>query len=274
MILARTSLRAFVLHGRLPAPWVDFLRADPICLHPATHTSEIEVSPRSDGLFSMICAWGRRLTGSARALAATLDADMLRLALEDEGSVPHLPACIVRLHGRRLMLVGRAGVHLDPLVVALLARGAAFEGAFLAFLRAEGVAAHLMKPRLHDRQRDALGPPVSLLGSPRLIFHHDQPMSAIDPTFAGAEWRVSKAPIGILAFVERNEGGRAAVAPVRSGDAQSRLMRNVRFPHKPTVHDLARLAGIVADAAIFRVVIGDALTAAALLVERIASHRD
>ncbi|WP_342152842.1 hypothetical protein [Methylorubrum sp. SB2] len=265
------------MRGPLPGDCFAFLHADPRLPTSTERTEIIDVELRSDGLLSMTCSWGRQATGSARALARALDDSIYRLAASDEGPTAALNGSILRIGEVRCLLVTEFDGDLSDLAVALIRRGAAFEGIARIFLRVGGVVAHPAKPRLRHFRLAAVG--LSHAHGELPTLHADADLNpnaafcAIDPRMDGVEWSVMEGPVGVVLFVERNEGGRSAITSLRSETAFAHLLRNTRHPQRPDVRALIGLRTMSENAHAFRLTMGDPISAAALIATQIFHMR-
>lgn len=277
MILARTLRRTFLVRGPLPGDCLAFLHADPRLPTSTEQTEVIDIELRSDGLLSMSCSWGRQATGSARALARALDDSIYRLAVSDEGPAATLNGSILRIGEVRCLLVTEFDGDLSDLAVALIRRGAAFEGIARVFLRVGGVVAHPTKPRLRHFRLAGVGLSHAHDALPTL--HSDADLNpnaafcAIDPRMAGVEWSVMEGPVGFVLFVERNECGRSAITRLGSETAFAHLLRNTRHPRRPDVRAIIGLRTMCEDAHAFRLTMGNPISAAALITAQILHMR-
>lgn len=272
MILARTLRRTFLLRGPLPDDGFPFLQADPHLPAPAERTEVVDIEPRGDGLVAMTCSWYRHRDrpsiGSARALARFLDEAIFRLAVSDEGAAPTVNGSVLRIDGIRCLLVSEFEDDPCDLAVALILHGAAFEGIYRIFLHPDGVVAHPVKPRLKHNRLIAAGLSPSHLEWPTLPLNRDTALCAIDPRMAGVDWSVEEGPIEIVLFVERNEGGRPAITRIGGETAFARLLRNIRSTQRLDLRAFIGLRTIIHNAQPFRVSMGDAVSAAALIMEQ------
>jgi hypothetical protein len=179
---------------------------------------------------------------------------------------------LVRVAGRRAVVVGQKGAGKTTLMMQLLVAGHAVEGDEQVLTRG-GLAVALprafhVKPGTADLLPQLA--PV-LRRSPATALSDGTPIVAFDPVAAGFEAATSVAPIDVAVVLRRRDGSGAGVRPLTTVAAAEAVVAHALPYDDSRVHLLQACARLLATARGFEVRGGDLAATARQLAEAVAS---
>ena len=261
-VICRTLTREY----RLACPSAEiaealaFVGADPEIAGAALQPMVLAVA-ESRGFLRLELPGGPRLEGDAQHVMSALHGLFAQETMNAESDCC-LVHCATIVHperpSARILVVGQAGAGKTTLTLKLLDAGYAVEGDEHYLVWARRAIARPRRLRVKGGSL-ALVPRLAaaIAASPRIAFWDGAPLYAVDPAVAGRPWRIAEGRVEHIVFLEPNHGGLSHIKPIGAREGLRRLLSESVLPKGAVGPAAARLRGIVANARLHALLLGD-----------------
>ena len=220
---------------------------------------EIELLQREDGFFEI--RRGGRLCDRSRdidAVIAQLEAVVTRAAVERMGEWTRLHAGCVVVGGARILVSGDKGAGKTTTLLKLLLRGRDVLCDENILLRGGEALPVPRKFHLRDGTISLMRELAPIAATLRKYHVHQlAPFHFFDPSDLGRPWKLSRAPVDAVLFIEAARGERSTITPLAKTELVLRLLLQAPDLDDRASRQIREIATFVAGARPLLLHLGD-----------------